>query len=183
VNITVAEKIDAGRGATTEEALSIYDSLEPADVEFMLGRWKGEGFHTNHPMDGLLEAYHWHGKYFETSEKVHPLVFNTHSGNTLNMNPIFFGAAMGMAARGKAPKSAFVGRTFQLFMPFFATSKSRARLRMMNFRGKSCATMAYDQLPINDVFRKLDENTVLGIMDLKGMRDPFFFILRREEPR
>jgi hypothetical protein len=40
--------------------------------------------------------------------------------------------------------------------------------------------MIYDDLPINDVFRKVDNNTVLGVMDLKGMEQPFFFVLRRE---
>ena len=39
--------------------------------------------------------------------------------------------------------------------------------------------MIYDQLPINDVFRQVDENCAFGIMDRKGMRKPFFFILRR----
>ncbi len=40
--------------------------------------------------------------------------------------------------------------------------------------------MIYDQLPINDVFRKLDDNTVMGVMDNKILMDPFFFKLRRE---
>jgi hypothetical protein len=26
----------------------------------------------------------------------------------------------------------------------------------------------------------VDDNTVLGIMDLKGMKQPFFFVLRRD---
>ena len=68
----------------------------------------------------------------------------------------------------------------QVAMPLLTTSKSRARLRMTGYRGKTSATMIYDQLPINDVFRKIDENSVLGITDLKGMKRPFFFILRRE---
>ena len=41
--------------------------------------------------------------------------------------------------------------------------------------------MIYDQLPINDVFRKIDRDTVFGVMDLKGMKLPFFFILQREQ--
>jgi hypothetical protein len=40
--------------------------------------------------------------------------------------------------------------------------------------------MIYDNLPINDVFRKVDQDTVLGAMDLKGIPRPFFFVLRRE---
>lgn len=38
-----------------------------------------------------------------------------------------------------------------------------------------------DNPPIHDVLRKADDNTVLGIMDLKGMKPPFFFVLRRDE--
>ena len=51
---------------------------------------------------------------------------------------------------------------------------------MTTYRDKSSATMIYDQLPINDVFRKIDQDAVFGVMDLKGMKSPFFFILRRE---
>jgi hypothetical protein len=42
------------------------------------------------------------------------------------------------------------------------------------------ATMSYDALPINDVFRKVDNDTVLGAMDLRGLQMPLMFVLRRE---
>jgi len=50
---------------------------------------------------------------------------------------------------------------------------------MAEYRGKISATMIYDQLPINDMFRKLDDNTVMGVMDNKNVKNPFFFKLRR----
>jgi len=59
------------------------------------------------------------------------------------------------------------------------TETSQARLRMMEYRGKVSATMIYDYLPINDSFRKVDDNTVLGIMDFKNSPQPFFFVLKR----
>jgi len=40
--------------------------------------------------------------------------------------------------------------------------------------------MIYDHLPIMDLFRKVDDNTLLGVMDLKGMQQPFFFVLYRD---
>lgn len=172
---SVDEMFDEGR-ATTQDALQLFDSLESVEIDFMIGHWKGEGFHTNHPMDGLLEAYRWYGKRFESPEDVHPLVFSTLRGGLASVNPAF----MGPALRVPMPKSAMMGRIFQIFMPLVTTSRSRARLRMTSYRGKSSATMIYDQLPINDVFRKIDQDTVFGIMDLKGMQSPFFFILRRE---
>jgi hypothetical protein len=39
----------------------------------------------------------------------------------------------------------------------------------------------YDHLPIVDVFRRLDAHTLLGVMDARGISQPFFFTLRREE--
>jgi hypothetical protein len=177
--MSVNETLEAGR-ATTEEAMELFDSLEPVDVEFMIGKWKGEGFHTNHPMDGLLEAYHWYGKRFESPEDVHPLVFSTLRGGLAIVNPAFLRPSFALMDRVPMPKSAMVGRIFQTLMPFLSTSRSRARLRMTTYRGKSSATMIYDQLPINDVFRKIDQDAVFGVMDLKGMKLPFFFILRRE---
>ena len=59
------------------------------------------------------------------------------------------------------------------------TEKSQARLRMMEYRGKVSATMIYDYLPINDSFRKVDNHTVLGLMDFKNLPQPFFFLLKR----
>lgn len=54
-----------------------------------------------------------------------------------------------------------------------------ASLRAVAYRGALTATMIYDRHPIFDHFRKIDDDTVLGVMDRKG--DPFelFFYLRR----
>jgi hypothetical protein len=60
------------------------------------------------------------------------------------------------------------------------TDKSQARLRSMEYRGVVTATMIYDYLPINDSFKKVDDNTVFGIMDFKNSPQPFFFTLKRE---
>lgn len=178
--MSIFDELKTGE-TTTEQAIEAFDSLEAVDVEFMIGNWKGEGFPTGHALDGLLEAYHWHGKRFESPEDVHPLVFRTLMGGLRNVNPAFLGPALGLVDRLPMPKWPAVGRVFQVMSPLFSTSKSRARLRMTTYRGVSSATMIYDQLPVNDVFRKIDENAVFGIMDLKHMKTPFFFILRREE--
>ena len=165
--------------AATRDALATFDSLDTIDIEFMLGGWKGEGFQTDHRLDGLLETYRWHGKRFDSPEHVHPLVFTRLRGGTASVNPAF----MGPALRLPMPRAAIMGRLFQVVLPLLATKKSRARLRMTRYRGKTSATMIYDQLPINDVFRKIDKDTVLGAMDFKGMASPFFFVLRREHRR
>ncbi|WP_454197052.1 DUF4334 domain-containing protein [Nocardia sp. Marseille-Q1738] len=35
-------------------------------------------------------------------------------------------------------------------------------------------------MPIIDHFRRADEHTLLGAMDLRGMAEPYFFVLHRE---
>jgi hypothetical protein len=126
----------------------------------------------------LLEAYHWYGKRFESPDHVHPLIFTKSNGKRVNVNPELVPIRAGLLMR--APRTAFLGRLFQSCIPLLTTKRSRARLRLTHYRGKASATMIYDDLPINDVFRKVDNNTVLGVMDLKGMEQPFFFVLRRE---
>lgn len=179
--MTAIENVSTAR-MTNAAALDLFDSLDTVDVNFMLGCWRGEGFHTGHPLDGLLESYHWHGKRFDSSEEVHPLVFKQANGKTATLNPRVLGTSLSRIDWAQRLKHAWLGRLFQTIMPLFKTKSSRARLRLTTYRNKQSATMIYDQLPINDVFRKLDENTVLGAMDLKGLSVPLFFLLRRENP-
>jgi hypothetical protein len=40
--------------------------------------------------------------------------------------------------------------------------------------------MVYDALPIIDVFRRVTADRVLGLMDLRGLAEPFFFLLDRD---
>ena len=160
----------------TDEALELFDDLEIVDLDFMMGKWKGKGFHTNHPMDGLLEAIGWYGKEFVSADCVHPLLFS--DGNNIfkvDPNPI----AMNLALSMSIPKNDILKPFYSATSKILKTEKSKARVRMMEYRGKIGATMIYDYLPINDIFRKVDENTVLGLMDFKNMEQPFFFVLNR----
>ena len=71
----------------------------------------------------------------------------------------------------------------RLILPLLGTRKPKARLRMMQYRGVVTGTMWYDDLPIHDAFRKVDAGTLLGAMDLRGLDQPFMFVLRREPAR
>ena len=55
-----------------------------------------------------------------------------------------------------------------------------ATLRRVEHRGVSTATMVYDKHPIFDHFRRVDDTTVLGLMDRKGEPAPLLFYLRRQ---
>jgi hypothetical protein len=97
-------------------------------------------------------------------------------GEIVSLDP----GAMTSGGDQRAPVSKTTVRIFQLLMPLLTTSESRARLRMTEYRGKVSATMIYDQMPVYDIFRKLDDNTVLAVMDNKTIKDPFFFKLNRD---
>ena len=169
-----ASKANLNASART---LAYFDSLEPVSVEFMLGKWRGEGVPTHHPMDGLLENFNWYGKEFVSADEVHPLVFKRHDGTLVKLNPQWM--PMKYARNSALSRQEWFRKLFDLGTRVMSTNTSKARLRMTEYRGKVSATMIYDDQPINDVFRKIDDNSVLGVMDLKGMKQPFFFKLTR----
>jgi hypothetical protein len=69
---------------------------------------------------------------------------------------------------------------FGVVRPLLHTDRPKARLRTVQHRGVHTAAMVYDALPIIDVFRRATPDTVLGLMDMRGLAAPFFFVLRRE---
>jgi hypothetical protein len=181
VPATAVSRSFSGAPISTEAALELFDRLDPVDEAFMLGAWRGSSFATGHPIDGLLELYHWHGKRFDSAEDVHPLVFRRADGRLCSLEPRLLTPFLPWAGRLPGQRSALMGSLFQALIPLLATQHSRARLRITSHRGVDSATMVYDHAPINDVFRRADGNTVLGLMDCKGMERPFFFLLRRDE--
>ncbi|MEQ8973132.1 MAG: DUF4334 domain-containing protein [Coleofasciculus sp. C1-SOL-03] len=172
--------LNAGK-TTTKTALQLFDSLEPVDLDFMIGRWQGSELHTDHPIDGLLETFNWYGKEFIDPETVHPLLFLESQGKIFKVAPnsTAINLLFKLPLLNNDSLKPWLRLTNSLLKPFVETEESQARLRMMDYRGKVSATMIYDYLPINDSFRKVDENTVLGIMDLKHSPQPFFFVLKR----
>jgi hypothetical protein len=162
--------------ATAANALRIYDQLEPVELPFMMGRWRGSGLHTGHRMDGLLEICGWYGKLFLDRERVHPLLCYTRSNKELfAVNPDW------IPMRLTFPKIKLLRNLLLLAKPILQTNKPKAHLKMMAYRGKTSATMVYNAKPIHDHFRKIDENRVMGLMVLKGDKDPYFFILERDQ--
>jgi len=167
------------RGGTAEEALSFFDSLPPMAAAAMTGFWRGSGLRTGHPLDGMLELFGWRGKRFDGPEAVHPLIFGK-PGALFSVNPSL--APLGLVLRcGRIFESPAVAPIARAALAVLRTDKPKARLRMTEFRDVTTATMVYDSLPINDVFRCVDANTALGLMDRRGDKAPnyFYFVLRR----
>lgn len=163
--------------APLAEVLAFYDSLPPVAPEEMLGEWKGGEIATGHLYDGLLGPSGWWGKRFRSANEVDPLVFER-KGKRFAGNPGLM--PLGLIERfPKLAKSAPSAALFRLASPLLRTRKARARLRLLTNRGVTSAAMIYDQLPIADCFRRVDEETLVGAMDIRGHEQPYFFTLRR----
>ncbi|MGK8523073.1 DUF4334 domain-containing protein [Nocardia asteroides] len=163
---------------TAQEAWALFDRLPAARVEeITTGRWRGEELPTGHPMDGVLVASGWYGKQFDGPEDVHPLLF-TSGGTVFPVDP----RRVPLSLAGRVPLSGVraVRKTLPLVRPALRTSKPTARLREVEYRGVTSAAMVYDHLPIIDHFRRAAEHTLLGVMDLRGMAEPYFFVLHRD---
>jgi hypothetical protein len=164
--------------ASPEEALAFFDGCGPVHVEELRGCWKGSGVPTGHPFDGLLEALGWHGKRFQSPDETHPLVFEGATG-LFSANPALLPVSLAVRFNRlvRTRPMRVIGRRL---VRMAKTSIPRARLRMMEHRGVVTATMSYDALPINDHFRRVDADTVIGVMDFRTIDRPFLFVLRRE---
>lgn len=168
--------------ATTADALALFDAAPAVTPDDMIGTWQGAEMPTGHPLDGMLAASGWWGKQFVDGETVHPLLFPTCDGAALwAVNPLLAFSGIGLATRIPALKRRNHIGLINAVSPVLRTRSPKARLRTTRYRGVDTATMVYDQLPVNDVFRKLNADSVIGAMDLRGSRAPYFFVLTRNE--
>ncbi|MCP4051193.1 MAG: DUF4334 domain-containing protein [bacterium] len=51
-----------------------------------------------------------------------------------------------------------------------------AILEVINYRNKVSPAMIYNYLPMIDYFRKVDDQTVMGIMEIKGKTSVYFYL-------
>lgn len=170
------------RGCTTAEGLKFYDSLPTTDLEQLLGTWCGTSLPTGHRLAGLMELLGWYGKRFGSTEVVHPLVFRGRRWTRLVALDPARVPVLWVVRLAPLLTNRVVAGLFGVIRPLLQTRRPAARLRMTQYRGRTTATMVYDAQPINDALRTVDQDTLLGAMDLRGMRKPYLFVLRREQP-
>ncbi|WP_371859703.1 DUF4334 domain-containing protein [Tengunoibacter tsumagoiensis] len=161
-----------------QEALELCDTLPCVEIDFLIGRWRGSEISTGHALDGLLKTFGWYGKEFIDPDHVHPLLFSDDRGQIFVLDPRRLPLSIGLKWRFLRKK--LVRRLLLIGRLLLQTRKAKARVRMVEYRGKVSASMIYDDLPIYDTFRCIDDNTLLGVMDYKGMEQPFFFKLHRD---
>lgn len=78
------------------------------------------------------------------------------------------------------------GEDGELYSNTAAAGGGYSSLWEVGFRGESTATMVYDAMAVFDHFKRVDDTTVMGIMNGKleavfGTADHYYFWLEREE--
>ncbi|MCW2755722.1 MAG: hypothetical protein JWQ32_3133 [Marmoricola sp.] len=73
----------------------------------------------------------------------------------------------------------------ELYSNTAAAGGGHSSLWNVGFRGEVTATMVYDAMAVFDHFKKVDDDTVMGIMNGKleaafGTADPYYFWLERD---
>ena len=73
----------------------------------------------------------------------------------------------------------------ELYSNTEAAGGGEASLWPVGFRGEVTATMVYDRLPVLDHFKRVDDSTLMGIMNGKldsafGVKDLYYFWLERD---
>jgi hypothetical protein len=167
-------------GAAAADVLAWFDQLPPVECPEVLGRWRGSELPTGHRLDGLLAAHRWYGKEFLDAETVHPLLFPDAAGVPRPLDPtlapVWLLRAVPGLLRTPAARSAFTA-----VRPLLRTGRPQGRLRRVEHRGVLTAALVYDRLPVLDAFRRVSADTLLGLMDMRGV-PPFPFVLRRDAP-
>lgn len=78
------------------------------------------------------------------------------------------------------------GEDGELYSNLEAGGGGEASLWPVGFRGETTATMVYDRLPVLDHFKRVDDATLMGIMNGKleaafGVSDLYYFWLERDD--
>lgn len=138
---TVLEIINSGKACPPATLMPLFDKLEPATIEFMIGQWHGGKFDGGATPDPI----NWYGKRFVSREYAEPLLCRKEDGTV-----------------------------------YAWENWGAAQLRDVAYGGKVQACLIYDEKPMMDYFRKVNENVVIGLGDIKGQSVDFFFWLERD---
>ncbi|MFS8114022.1 DUF4334 domain-containing protein [Rhizobium jaguaris] len=152
--------------------------MDAASVGELTGLWQGHGIASGHPLDGALENLGWYGKRFRSDRRADALLFAVGPHRLVAIDP-------GMIPLKLAFRFHRVGRTraargwFSYLQKMWRAKGTVASLRSMSFRGKTSAAMVYDSQPITDYFRRIDDDRLLGVMEVEGDDRHYFFVLTR----
>ena len=155
-----------------------FAALEPVAPKDMVGLWQGAGIPSDHPLDGVLENLQWFGKRFHADMRADALLFQSRPGRLVPVEPAFLPIrlVLKLAALGK---TAPARNLFTHMEKRLRARGTTAVLHSETLDGVATAAMVYDRQPITDYFRRIDADTVAGMMCVSGDDRRYFFQLQR----
>jgi len=160
---------------TTIEVFRNLPAIEPHEL---VGIWKGCGIPAAHPFDGLLENLGWFGKRFSTDMRADALLFRSGERRLVAIDPKWIPLRLALRfhrfGRTRAAQNLFSHMQRRL-----RAAGPVASVRTLAFDGVESAAMVYDHQPMVDYFRRIDEDSVMGAMTIRGEARIYFFKLER----
>ncbi|MGC4411048.1 DUF4334 domain-containing protein (plasmid) [Rhizobium rosettiformans] len=155
-----------------------FRDLSPVEPEDLVGLWRGRGIPTGHPLDGILENLGWFGKRFTEDLRADALLFRSGKRRLTAIDPFPIPLRLAMRFHSLG-KTRFAPNLFSHLLRPLRALGPIATVRRLPFEGVSSAAMVYDRLPITDHFRRMDKDTVIGLMAIKGDARHYLFELQR----
>ncbi len=97
----IKEMMASGEAYTNEQILPLYDLLDPVDIDFMIGTWKGGKF------DGgkMPDPINWYGKRFNAVNDAEPLLARKPDGTIYSFDKWGMAQLREIKFRGKVSGS------------------------------------------------------------------------------
>lgn len=164
--------------ANEAEALAYFDQLPAVTPPELIGLWRGQTIRTGHMLDGVLERLDWYGKRFHADRRADALLFSTGSRRLVPVEPARIPLGLALRFHGLSQRQWF-RNLFRYALKSLWAKGPVASVRLETFRGKESAAMAYDQQPIIDHFRRVDEDRLMGVMTIRGREGHYCFVLEK----
>lgn len=129
-----------------KELDEFFDSLEPVAIDEFKGEWQVKFLFTKEGTGSKLETF-------------------------IRVFPVF--RVYGKKFLGQDKVKAWIYRISGIKFSILGAS---AVLRKVEFRNKLSTSMVYNYLPLIDNFRKIDEFTIMGVMEIKGETALYFYL-------
>ena len=148
----------------------------------MVGLWKGRGIPAGHPFDGVLENLGWFGKRFTPDMRADALLFRLSERRLVAINPARIPLRLAFRFH-EVGKMRIAKNLFSYLQRGLRARGPVASLKTIVFDRVESAAMVYDDQPIVDYFRRIDEKRIMGAMTIRGDERVYFFELERvDEP-
>jgi hypothetical protein len=151
--------------------------LPPIVPRELVGLWQGRGIQAGHPFDGVLENLGWFGKRFTPDLRVDALLFRSGERRLTAINPKRIPVHLALRFN-RFGRTRMARNLFSYLQRRLRARGPVASLKTVVF-GVESAAMVYDDQPIVDHFRRIDEHRVMGAMVISGDERIYFFELER----